>query len=262
MAAGLATAAVLLTPAASGASGHAAVHMPNLVGRSRLAVYRTMHHDGLYFVTTGPGSANDHWSVVTSQSPRPGATVAWHSEATLSVRTGPAPHATRAVPRLIGRTKAGVYAAMRSAQLYFKTVGPGSTNGTWKVALSQSPRPGTRVPWRSLVVVHVSSHRPATAVQTAAPESPPATSDVAISGADFKLGDATWYDYVPGHCATWYLPLGTRVTVLDLTTGRSITCIVSDRESHIGNHVVDLNETQFAELEPLNKGVISVKVSW
>jgi hypothetical protein len=30
----------------------------------------------------------------------------------------------------------------------------------------------------------------------------------------------------------------------------------------VGNHVVDLDETQFAELEPLAKGVISVKVSW
>jgi rare lipoprotein A (peptidoglycan hydrolase) len=50
--------------------------------------------------------------------------------------------------------------------------------------------------------------------------------------------------------------------VLDLATGRSITCIVTDRNSAVGNHVVDLNETQFAELEPLAKGVISVKVSW
>ena len=91
---------------------------------------------------------------------------------------------------------------------------------------------------------------------------PTPTSDVAISGVDFKLGVATWYSYVPGDCATWYLPKGTRITVLDLGTGRSITCIITDRESHMSNHVVDLDETQFAELEPLSKGVISVKVSW
>jgi beta-lactam-binding protein with PASTA domain len=147
------------------------MHMPDLVGRSRLAVYRTMRHDGLYFDTRGPGSSNDHWSVVTVQSPRPGVVVAWHAEATLTVRTGPGPHTTRAVPRLIGRTRRGVYAAIRSAQLYFKTVGPGSTNNSWTVALSQSPRPGARVPWHSVVVVHVSTHRVTTVVK----RSPPGT---------------------------------------------------------------------------------------
>jgi PASTA domain len=238
------------------------MRMPDLVGRSRLAVYRTMRHDGLYFVTDGPGAKNAHWSAVTAQSPRPGVVVAWHSEATLTVRDGAAPHAARAVPRLIGRSRQGVYSAMRSAQLYFKTVGPGSTGSTWTVALSQSPRPGTKVPWHSTVVVHVSTHRPVTVVKTQAPSTPTPTSDVAISGADFKLGVATWYDYTPGDCATWYLPKGTRITVLDLGTGRSITCTITDRESHSGNHVVDLNETQFAQLEPLAKGVISVKVSW
>lgn len=254
---------MLFTPLSAGASGHAALHMPDLVGRSRLAVYRTMRHDGLYFETRGPGSSNDHWSLVTAQSPRPGVVVAWHAEATLTVRTGLGPHATRAVPRLIGRTRKGVDAAIRSAQLYFKPVGPGSTNSSWTVALSQSPRPGTRVPWHSVVVVHVSTHRVTTvAVKRAPPSTPTPTSDVAISGVDFKLGVATWYSYVPGDCATWYLPKGTRITVLDLGTGRSITCIITDRESHMSNHVVDLDETQFAELEPLSKGVISVKVSW
>lgn len=236
--------------------------MPDLVGRSRLAVYRTMRHDGLYFVTTGPGSQNDHWNDVVSQSPRPGVLIAWHSEARLMVRPTATSHAARAVPRLIGRSKAAVYAEMRGAQLFFKTVGPGSTSRSWIVALSQSPRPGARVPWHSVVVIHVSTHRPSGAVQTAAPESPTPTSAVVINGVDFKLGVATWYNYIPGHCATWYLPLGTRITVLDLQTGRSITCVVSDRENESGNHVVDLNETQFAELEPLWKGVISVKVSW
>jgi rare lipoprotein A (peptidoglycan hydrolase) len=73
---------------------------------------------------------------------------------------------------------------------------------------------------------------------------------------------ATWYSYVPGRCATWYLPKGTRITVTDLQTGKSISCIITDRESPGSNRVVDLNETQFAELAPLSQGVISVKVSW
>ncbi len=253
---------VLLIPAASGAAGHAPLRMPDLVGRSRLAVYRTMRHDGLYFVTHGPGSANDHWAVVTAQAPSPGAMIDWHGEASLAV-TNVAPHAARAVPRLIGLTKAGVYAAMRRAGLYFRTVGPGSTSGAWTVALSQAPRPGTRVPWHAQVVIHVSTRRPIVKkapVTTAA--APSAVAGAVIDGATFKIGIATWYNYIPGHCATWYLPKGTVITVRDLSTGRSITCIISDREAHLSNHVVDLSESQFSELEPLWRGVISVKVSW
>jgi rare lipoprotein A (peptidoglycan hydrolase) len=152
---------------------------------------------------------------------------------------------------------------MRQAQLYFRAVGPGSSSGTWTVALSQSPRPGTRVPWHAEIVVHVSTRRPAVkkaAVVTAA--APPAVAGAVIDGANYKIGVATWYDYVPGRCATWYLPKGTVITVLDLATGRSITCVISDREVQESNHVVDLSETQFSELEPLWRGVISVKVSW
>jgi rare lipoprotein A (peptidoglycan hydrolase) len=76
------------------------------------------------------------------------------------------------------------------------------------------------------------------------------------------VGIATWYNFVPGRCATWYLPLGTRVTVRDLATGKSIVCRATDREGTHGDRVVDLSETQFAELMPLWRGVIRVKVSW
>jgi hypothetical protein len=233
------------------------MHMPNLIGRSRVQVYRIMRHDGLYFQTRGPGSANDRWAAVTSQSPRPGVVVAWHAQATLTV-TNRSPRAPRAVPRLTGLSKAGVYAAMRRAQLYFKTVGPGSTNSTWTVALSQSPAPGTRVRWHDEVTVHVSTHRPAAPVK----RTPVKATAVVINGTGFKIGVATWYNYVPGRCATWYLPKGTKITVTDLETGKSITCVITDREGQGANRVVDLNETQFAQLAPLTQGVISVKVSW
>jgi len=233
------------------------MHMPNLIGRSRVQVYRIMRHDGLYFQTRGPGSANDRWAAVTSQSPRPGVVIAWHAQATLTV-TNRSPRAPRAVPRLTGLSKAGVYAAMRRAQLYFKTVGPGSTDSTWTVALSQSPPPGTRVRWHDEITVHVSTHRPAAPVK----RTPVKATAVVINGTSFKIGVATWYNYVPGRCATWYLPKGTTITVTDLETGKSITCVITDREGQGANRVVDLNETQFAQLAPLSQGVISVKVSW
>lgn len=255
----LATSVVLLTSGTSdAATRHAALRMPDLIGRSRLEVYRIMRADQLYFVTNGPGSANDRWAAVTAQSPRPGVVIKWHGEAALRVTTV-RPRGPRAVPRLAGLTKAGVYAALRRADLYFKTVGPGSTDGAWKVALAQSPRAGTRVPWHAEVTVHVALRRP---VLVVAPRDPVKVGPAVINGVGYKVGVATWYDYVPGHCATWYLPKGTRLTVRDLTTGKSITCVISDRENHGGNHVVDLSETQFAQLAPLWLGVISVKVTW
>jgi hypothetical protein len=235
--------------------------MPDLVGRSRLAVYRTMRHDGLYFMTRGPGSANDHWAVVADQSPRPGASIAWHGEAVLTVSTV-APHIARAVPRVIGLSRAGVYAAMSRAQLFFRTVGPGSSSGRWVVVLSQSPAAGTKVAWHAEVTVHVAMTRPAPKRPVTTTTAPVAATGVVISGTNYKVGIATWYDYTPGECATWYLPKGTRITVRDLTTGRTITCVITDREAHEYNHVVDLSETQLSQLEPLWRGVISVKVSW
>jgi len=220
-----------------------------------------MRHDGLYFMTRGPGSANDHWAVVAEQSPRPGAAIAWHGEAVLTVSTV-APRTARAVPRVIGLSRAGVYAAMSRAQLFFRTVGPGSSSGRWVVVLSQSPAAGTKVAWHAEVTFHVAMTRPPPKRPITATTTPVAATGVVINGDNYKVGIATWYDYTPGDCATWYLPKGTRITVRDLTTGRAITCVITDREAQESNHVVDLSETQFSQLEPLWRGVISVKVSW
>jgi beta-lactam-binding protein with PASTA domain len=155
--------------------------MPNLIGHSRVQVYRIMRADGLYFQTRGPGSVNDRWAAVTAQSPRPGVVIAWHAQATLIVTTQ-SPRGPRTVPRLTGLTRSGVYAAMRHAQLYFKTVGPGSSNSTWTVALGQSPAPGTRVRWHDEITIRVSTHRPVAAVKKGAPVKATA---VVINGSSF-----------------------------------------------------------------------------
>jgi hypothetical protein len=259
----LATSLVLLTPNSVGAADkHAPVRMPDLIGRDRVDVYRIMRNNGLYFNTVGPGASVDRWLEVTAQSPRPGAEIAWHGLATLDV-TNVNPRGPRAVPRLIDLTHAEALLAMRQAQLYFLPVGPGSASGTWKVVLSQSVAPGTKVAWHAQITVRVAMSKPAPIKVVAPQPTPPAVAaGSVINGAGYKIGVATWFNYTPGRCATWYLPKGTRITVLDLSTGRSITCVISDREWHEGNHVVDLSETQFAQLEPLWRGVISVKVTW
>ena len=57
-------------------------------------------------------------------------------------------HARRHMPDLVGlESGARVYAVMHADALFFVTTGPGSKNGTWKVAVGQSPEPGTVVPW-------------------------------------------------------------------------------------------------------------------
>ena len=235
--------------------------MPDLIGRTRVQVYRVMRADGLYFVTHGPGSSNDHWAAVAAQSPRPGVEIAWHGEASLTV-TNVSPRGPRATPRLVGMTRAQVYAAMRAAQLYFTTVGPGSTNGTWVVAVAPSPAPGTRVAWHAEITLHVATARPKPKAPTKKKVTQVPATGVVVSGAGYKIGVATWYNYIPGQCASPFFPKGTRVTVHDITTGKQISCVITDRENHGGDHVVDLNETQFAQLEPLWRGVISVKVTW
>ena len=68
--------------------------------------------------------------------------------------------------------------------------------------------------------------------QPSLPPVPVKVPGVVINGAGYKIGVATWYNYIPGRCATWYLPKGTRLTVRDLSTGKTITCIISDREDH------------------------------
>lgn len=317
---------IIAAPADGGAAtSHARRHMPRLIGLTRSQVYAIMKADQLYFQTRGPGSSNATWVTVTAQSPAPGVMVAWHSQAILTTETrlsrGP-----RAMPRLLGLDRAQVYAAMRRAQLFFTTSGPGSATSKWIVVLRQVPAAGTRVRWHSQATLVVSTRRPV--VKHPAPERkkttttsvrtptttttrrPPATTSTTTTTttvvgsttttypgetttttipsatttttvkkvtptttttqkkvvkkriARYRIGDATWYSYIPGRCATWYLPMGTRVTVRNLVTGRAVTCVVTDREAARGNRVVDLSETEFARLQPLWRGVVRVKVSW
>ena len=313
----LAASAVLVAPLDADAATHARRHMPDLIGLSRAQVYAVMHADALYFVTTGPGSANGTWKEAVGQSPKPGTVVPWHFQAT--VRTSLAnPHGPRRVPRLVGLSRARTYAVMRRVQLFFTTRGPGSSDGKWVVVLRQSPRAGTRVRWHATVALTVSTRRPkpttpvrrapvttttlkkkpkpicrpVTTTTVTAPTSTTIPGATTVPGATtttlapitttticrvptttttvkrratphrYRIGDATWYRYIPGHCATWYLPRGTRITVRDLATGKVIHCIASDREGAHGNRVVDLDSVQFRELAPLSRGVIVVKVSW
>lgn len=241
-----------ISPSEGASTGHVPRHMPNIVGLTKAQVYATMRHYQLYFRTVGPGSNNGTWVAAAGQSPRAGTVVAWHATVVVDTTTIPA-RGPRHVPRLIGHTRAQVYALMREYQLYFATQGPGAFDGTWTRVLHQSPAPGTVIAWHGQVLLTVT--KPGLAPTTTIPP-------VKTNPNDYRIGVATWYSYIPGHCATWFLPYGTHVNVTDLATGRVITCIVTDKEAARGDRVVDLSETQFSQLAPLGQGVIRVKVSW
>jgi beta-lactam-binding protein with PASTA domain len=278
---------------------HQPVPAPNLTGLSRARVYAIMRAYQLYFTTSGPGASNGTWNSVVGQTPYAATLIKWHSFMHLRVSLA-VTHPKRAVPKLAGDTRAEAVAALNAAQLRFKARGPGAANGTWTKVLGVAPAPGTQVDWHSTVVLRVTTTAPTTtttpptttttsstttttypgetttsttttsttttlAPTTTTTAKPPTTTTTVKKPAKpkrYRIGIATWYSYIPGQCATWYLPLGTRLVVRDLATGRAIVCLVTDHEASRGNHVVDLSETQFAELEPLARGVIHVKVSW
>ncbi len=77
-----------------------------------------------------------------------------------------------------------------------------------------------------------------------------------------RIGIATWYSWHPGECASSYRPHGSRIWIRDLETGRVITCLVTDTQAYSPQRVVDLSETQFAELAPLSTGIVRVEVFW
>ncbi|MBW4077536.1 MAG: PASTA domain-containing protein [Acidobacteria bacterium] len=268
---------------------HPPRRVPNLVGLTPSRVVAAMKAAELYFVPRGPGSATGKWGRVVHQSPAPGTLVAWHASVAVTTALG-AQHPRERVPSLLGLSRARADAVLAADHLRIKTRGPGSASNTWTKIVRQSPAPGTLVAWNGTVVAtvtiiraHPSSPSPTTTIvppttsttypgETTSPTTtepptttttPPTTTTVHRSvSRDYRVGVATWYSYIPGRCATWFLPMGIHVRVIDLATGRSVTCVVTDHEAARGDRVIDLSETDFARLEPLAKGVIDVRVSW
>jgi len=77
-----------------------------------------------------------------------------------------------------------------------------------------------------------------------------------------ESGQATWYAYTPGTCAHKTLPKGTVLTVTNLATGASTTCVVADRGPYAAGRIVDLTPSVFSKLAPLSSGVIDVRIEW
>ena len=91
----------------------------------------------------------------------------------------------------------------------------------------------------------------------------PSPAPVTASASDSATGIATWYSEAPpGKCASPWLPFGTTITITDISTGVSISCVVDDREADNPGRVVDLSPSGFEAMAPLSQGVIQVNISW
>ena len=173
-------------------------------------------------------------------------------------------HAAVHVPDLVNLDRAQVYAVMRRDNLYFTTRGPGSATAAWTRVTAQSPRPGTVVPWHASVVLTTTTARTVASTDASHPAATAVavTRPAPVAPTPSRVGIATWYAYIPGQCATSYLPMGTAITVRDLASGVTLHCIVTDRQEVAPGRVVDLSEQQFRALAPLWRGVVRVRVSW
>ncbi len=56
------------------------------------------------------------------------------------------------------------------------------------------------------------------------------------------------------------LPFGTKVKVTHATTGKSVVVRINDRGPFVRGRVIDLSQSAFKSLGPLNAGVIPVKI--
>jgi uncharacterized protein YabE (DUF348 family) len=79
-----------------------------------------------------------------------------------------------------------------------------------------------------------------------------------------QTGEASWYDppWSGLTAAHPTLPFGTRVTVTDLATGRSVVVVINDRGPFGAGRVIDLSPEAFQVLRPLGSGVLTVQLSW
>lgn len=74
---------------------------------------------------------------------------------TTTTTTTPANEGPRAVPDVVGDDYAETVAAMKKAVLYFTTEGPGAGTTTWTTVVSEDPPAGTKVAYKSTVILHV-----------------------------------------------------------------------------------------------------------
>jgi uncharacterized protein YabE (DUF348 family) len=102
--------------------------------------------------------------------------------------------------------------------------------------------------------------RPALEVRVSGPASP----DLPPGPGGQAAGKATWYDppWSGLTAASPWIPFGTRVTVTDLASGRTVIVVIDDRGPFGPGRIIDLSPEAFSLLAPLGRGVLDVRIDW
>jgi len=77
-----------------------------------------------------------------------------------------------------------------------------------------------------------------------------------------QIGLASWYSFIPGNfTASRFFPRGTKLAVTNLSNGRQVVVKVNDwgPQAWTGR-ILDLEKTAFAQIAPLEKGVVKVRI--
>ncbi|MGZ6545846.1 MAG: ubiquitin-like domain-containing protein [Actinomycetota bacterium] len=103
---------------------------------------------------------------------------------------------------------------------------------------------------------------PVDLVRRAGPASP--TIPLGVPGGHEAGGQATWYDppWSGLTAASPWIPFGTRVTVTDLASGRTVIVTIDDRGPFSPGRIIDLSPEAFSVLSPLGRGVLNVRLGW
>lgn len=127
----------------------------------------------------------------------------------------------------------------------------------------------TATPPTTVKAITVAFRAPTTTAKPVAKSTPttvkrsPTTTSPPVSSGNSQSGKASWYDQAPtGTCAHRTLPMGTIVTVTNVSNGKSVTCRVADRGPFVDGWIIDLAKDTFAQIAPTSSGVISVRITW
>ena len=160
--------------------------------------------------------------------------------------------------------RAGVIRTLR--QVTTTTVAPTTTTIAPTTTTSTTEAPTTT----TSTTEPPTTTAPPTTTTTAPPPPPTTTTTTAPKPqpkpkpkpTNTQSGQATWYRWKAGNCAHNSLPKGTKVTVTNVATGASATCVVGDRGAFGPPTIIDLDATVFQQIAPLGAGRIDVRITW
>ena len=136
------------------------------------------------------------------------------------------------------------------------TRGAARTNETTStVAVPTTEVPATTTTAAPVVTTTTSTTEPPETTTTEAPASDTGNS---------QSGGASYYaqPWANKGCAHKSIAKGTVLTVTNVATGKSVSCVVNDRGPYIAGRIIDLDTTIFKQFASTRQGVFQAKITW